>query len=411
MQVVHEKCAGLDVHKKTVVACVITPKDKGGWEKEIRTFSTMTKDLLNLSDWLTSKGCTHVAMESTGEYWRPVFNILEGNLEVILVNARHIKAVPGRKTDIKDAQWIAELLQHGLLRASFIPPVEQRDLRDLTRHRSNFVRERVNLVNRVQKVLEGANIKLGCVASDVLGVSGRAMLGAIVDGNSSPELMAELAQGTLRQKQDLLVEALEGRVRPHHKFILAQLLGIIDGIDETISEFDREIEDYCRPFAEAVELVDTIPGVAKRTAEIIVSEIGTDMSRFPSAEHLAAWAGLAPGNYESGGKTLSASTRKGNRFLRTILVQSAHALARTKTYLAAQYRRLSARRGKKRAAVAVAHSILVIAYHLISRHEPYRDLGDDYFDQKRPESVKKRLVKRLEKLGYQVNLEPIPVVS
>ena len=411
MQVVHENCAGLDVHKKTVVACDITPKDKGGWEKEIRTFSTMTKDLLNLSDWLTSKGCTHVAMESTGEYWRPVFNILEGNLEVILVNARHIKAVPGRKTDIKDAQWIAELLQHGLLRASFIPPVEQRDLRDLTRHRSNFVRERVNLVNRVQKVLEGANIKLGCVASDVLGVSGRAMLGAIVDGNSSPELMAELAQGTLRQKQDLLVEALEGRVRPHHKFILAQLLGIIDGIDETISQFDREIEDYCRPFAEAVELVDTIPGVARRTAEIIVSEIGTDMSRFPSAEHLAAWAGLAPGNYESGGKTLSASTRKGNRFLRTILVQSAHALARTKTYLAAQYRRLSARRGKKRAAVAVAHSILVIAYHLISRHEPYRDLGDDYFDQKRPESVKKRLVKRLEKLGYQVNLEPIPVVS
>lgn len=411
MQVVHENCAGLDVHKKTVVACVITPKDKGGWEKEIRTFSTMTKDLLNLSDWLTSKGCTHVAMESTGEYWRPVFNILEGNLEVILVNARHIKAVPGRKTDIKDAQWIAELLQHGLLRASFIPPVEQRDLRDLTRHRSNFVRERVNLVNRVQKVLEGANIKLGCVASDVLGVSGRAMLGAIVDGNTSPEVMAELAQGTLRQKQDLLVEALEGRVRPHHKFILAQLLGIIDGIDETISQFDREIEDYCRPFAEAVELVDTIPGVARRTAEIIVSEIGTDMSRFPSAEHLAAWAGLAPGNYESGGKTLSASTRKGNRFLRTILVQSAHALARTKTYLAAQYRRLSARRGKKRAAVAVAHSILVIAYHLISRHEPYRDLGADYFDQKRPESVKKRLVKRLEKLGYQVNLEPIPVVS
>ena len=411
MQVVHENCAGLDVHKKTVVACVITPKDKGGWEKEIRTFSTMTKDLLNLSDWLTSKGCTHVAMESTGEYWRPVFNILEGNLEVILVNARHIKAVPGRKTDIKDAQWIAELLQHGLLRASFIPPVEQRDLRDLTRHRSNFVRERVNLVNRVQKVLEGANIKLGCVASDVLGVSGRAMLGAIVDGNKSPEVMTELAQGTLRQKQDLLVEALEGRVRPHHKFILAQLLGIIDGIDETISQFDREIEDYCRPFAEAVELVDTIPGVARRTAEIIVSEIGTDMSRFPSAEHLAAWAGLAPGNYESGGKTLSASTRKGNRFLRTILVQSAHALARTKTYLAAQYRRLSARRGKKRAAVAVAHSILVIAYHLISRHEPYRDLGDDYFDQKRPESVKKRLVKRLEKLGYQVNLEPIPVVS
>ena len=411
MQVVYENCAGLDVHKKTVVACLITPKEKGGWEKEIRTFSTMTKDLLNLSDWLTSKGCTQVAMESTGEYWRPVYNILEGNLEVILVNARHIKAVPGRKTDIKDAQWIGELLQHGLLRPSFIPPVPQRDLRDLTRHRSNFVRERVNLVNRVQKVLESANIKLGCVASDVLGVSGRAMLEAIVAGNSSPEVMAALAQGTLRQKQDLLVEALSGRVRPHQQFILAQLLSLIDSIDETIAQFDREIEEYCRPFEQAVELVDTIPGVARRTAEVIVSEIGTDMSRFPSAEHLAAWAGLAPGNYESGGKTLSASTRKGNRVLRTILVQSAHALARTKTYLAAQYRRLSARRGKKRAAVAVAHSILVIAYHLISRQEPYRDLGADYFDQQRPESVKKRLVKRLEKLGYQVTLEPVAVVS
>lgn len=411
MQVVHQHCAGLDVHKKTVVACVITPKEKGRWEKEIRTFSTLTKDLLNLSDWLTSKGCTQVAMESTGEYWRPVYNILEGNLEVILVNARHIKAVPGRKTDIKDAQWIGELLQHGLLRPSFIPPVPQRDLRDLTRHRSNFVRERVNLVNRVQKVLESANIKLGCVASDVLGVSGRAMLEAIVAGNSSPEVMAALAQGTLRQKQDLLVEALSGRVRPHQQFILAQLLSLIDSIDETIAQFDREIEEYCRPFEQAVELVDTIPGVARRTAEVIVSEIGTDMSRFPSAEHLAAWAGLAPGNYESGGKTLSASTRKGNRVLRTILVQSAHALARTKTYLAAQYRRLSARRGKKRAAVAVAHSILVIAYHLISRQEPYRDLGADYFDQQRPESVKKRLVKRLEKLGYQVTLEPVPVVA
>ena len=411
MQVVYENCAGLDVHKKTVVACLITPKEKGGWEKEIRTFSTMTKDLLNLSDWLTSKGCTQVAMESTGEYWRPVYNILEGNLEVILVNARHIKAVPGRKTDIKDAQWIGELLQHGLLRPSFIPPVPQRDLRDLTRHRSNFVRERVNLVNRVQKVLESANIKLGCVASDVLGVSGRAMLEAIVAGNSSPEVMAALAQGTLRQKQDLLVEALSGRVRPHQQFILAQLLSLIDSIDETIAQFDREIEEYCRPFEQAVELVDTIPGVARRTAEVIVSEIGTDMSRFPSAEHLAAWAGLAPGNYESGGKTLSASTRKGNRVLRTILVQSAHALARTKTYLAAQYRRLSARRGKKRAAVAVAHSILVIADHLISRQEPYRDLRANYFDQQRPESVKKRLVKRLEKLGYQVTLEPVPVVA
>lgn len=409
MHVVYTHCAGLDVHKKTVVACVITPNDSGGWHKQIRTFSTMTKDLLNLCDWLTTHGCTHVAMESTGEYWRPVFNILEGNFEVMLVNARHIKAVPGRKTDIKDSQWIAELLQHGLLRPSFIPPVEQRDLRDLTRHRTNFTRERVNLVNRVQKVLEAANIKLASVASDVMGVSGRAMLNAIVEGNSNSELMAELAKGRMRDKHELLVQALEGRVRPHQRFILAQLLCQIDSIDETIERFDQQIEEYCRPFAQAVDLVDTIPGVARKTAEIIVSEIGIDMSRFPSAEHLAAWAGLAPGNYESGGKTLSTNTRKGNRVLRAILVQAAHALAPTKTYLAAQYRRLSARRGKKRAAVAVAHSILVIAYHLILRQEPYRDLGANYFDQQQPETVKKRLIKRLEKLGYQVTVEPVPV--
>jgi len=409
MQVVYTHCAGLDVHKKTVVACVITPKESGEWHKQIRTFGTMTKDLLNLSDWLTSHNCSHVAMESTGEYWRPVFNILEANFEVMLVNARHIKAVPGRKTDIKDSQWIAELLQHGLLRPSFIPPVEQRDLRDLTRHRSNFIRERVNLVNRVQKVLEAANIKLSSVASDVMGVSGRAMLAALVEGNSTPELMAGLAKGTMTRKHDLLVCALEGRVRPHQKFILAQLLAQIDSIDSTIALFDQQIEEYCRPFDQAIELVDTIPGIARRTAEIIVSEIGTDMSRFPSAEHLAAWAGVAPGNYESGGKKLSDSTRKGNRVLRTILVQAAHALARTKTYLAAQFRRLAARRGKKRAAVAVAHSILVIAYHLIYRQEPYKDLGADYFDKQQPESVKKRLIKRLEKLGYQVTVQSVEV--
>lgn len=314
-----------------------------------------------------------------------------------------------RKTDIKDSQWIAELLQHGLLRPSFIPPIEQRDLRDLTRHRSNFIRERVNLVNRVQKVLEAANIKLASVASDVMGVSGRLMLAALIEGHSTPEMMAQLALGRLRDKHELLVQALEGRVRPHQRFILAQLICQIDSIDETIERFDKQIEEYCRPFEQAVNLVDTIPGIARKTAEIIVSEIGTDMTRFPSAEHLAAWAGLAPGNYESGGKKLSTSTRKGNRVLRAALVQSAHALAATKTYLAAQLRRISARRGKKRAAVAVAHSILVIVYHLISRQEPYHDLGANYFDTQQPESVKKRLIKRLEKLGYQVTVEPVPV--
>lgn len=397
--------AGLDVHKKTVVACVITPNGSGGWHKEIRTFSTMTAQLLSLSDWLLSLNCSHVAMESTGEYWRPVFNILEANFEVILVNARHIKAVPGRKTDIKDAQWIAELLQHGLLRASFIPPIAQRDLRDLTRHRSNFIRERVNLVNRIQKVLEGANIKLASVASDVMGVSGRAMLDAIVQGKASPEVMASFARGRMRHKHDQLVLALEGRVRPHQRFILAELLCQIDSIDATIERFNHQIEEFCRPFETAVELLDTIPGIARQSAEMIVAEIGTDMSRFPSAAHLAAWAGLAPGNCESAGKQLSTTTRKGNRVLRTILVQAAHALARTKTYLAAQFSRISARRGKKRAAIAVAHSILVIAYHLIERQEPYRDLGANYFERQRPEATKKRLVKRLEKLGYQVSLE------
>jgi transposase len=405
MQVVYTHCAGLDVHKKTVVACVITPNGSGGWHKEIRTFSTMTAQLLSLSDWLLSLNCSHVAMESTGEYWRPVFNILEANFEVILVNARHIKAVPGRKTDIKDAQWIAELLQHGLLRASFIPPQAQRDLRDLTRHRSNFIRERVNLVNRVQKVLEAANIKLASVASDVMGVSGRAMLDAIVQGKASPEVMASLARGRMRDKHSQLILALEGRVRPHQRFILAELLCQIDSIDATLERFNHQIEEFCRPFETAVELLDTIPGIARQSAEMIVAEIGTDMSRFPSAAHLAAWAGLAPGNYESAGKQLCTKTRKGNRVLRTILVQAAHALSRTKTYLAAQFSRLSARRGKKRAAIAVAHSILVIAYHLIQRQEPYRDLGANYFDQQRPEATKKRLVKRLEKLGYQVSLQ------
>jgi len=406
MEVVYPRCAGLDVHKKTVVACAITPDPKGGWRKEIQTFTTMTADLLKLSDWLLTKECTQVAMESTGEYWKPVFNILEANFEVMLVNAQHIKAVPGRKTDVKDAQWIAELLQHGLLRPSFIPPLAQRDLRDLTRHRTNFIRERVNLVNRIQKALEGANIKLASVASDVMGTSGRAMLDAIVAGQTNPVLMAELARGRLRNKRDQLVQALEGRVRPHQRFILAELLCQLDSLDETITRFNEEVQRYCDPFESIVELLDTIPGVGRQTAEMIVSEIGVDMSRFPTAAHLAAWAGLAPGNYESAGKRLSGKTRKGNHTLRSGLMQSAHVASRSRTYLAAQYRRIAARRGKKRATMAVAHSILVIAYHLIQRQEPYRELGANYFDQQHPEFTTNRLVKRLEKLGYQVSLQP-----
>ena len=405
MDVVHTHCAGLDVHKKTVVAAIIVPDLQGGWRKETRTFATMTGDLLWLSDWLLGCGVTHVAMESTGEYWKPVYNILENNFELLLINAQHIKAVPGRKTDVNDAEWIADLLRHGLLRASFVPPLGQRELRELTRYRSTFVRERAMLVNRVQKVLESANIKLASVATNVLGVSGRAMLEAIIGGQATPEEMAELAKGRMREKRAELAKALSGRVKAHHRFVLTELLCQIDSLDETLAHFNEQIEDYCRPFEQAVTLLDTIPGVGRETAEVIVSEIGVDMSRFPSANHLAAWAGVAPGNHESAGKRKSGRMRQGNKALKTTLNQAAQAAAHTKdTYLAAQARHLTGRRGKKRAIMAVAHSILVIAYHLIQRQQPYRELGGNYFDQRRPETTAKRLVKRLERLGYQVSL-------
>ena len=409
MDVVYTQCAGLDVHKKTVVAAIIVPDGQGGLHKETRTFGTMTADLLALSDWLMGHGVTHAAMESTGEYWKPPFNILESNFEVVLVNAQHVKAVPGRKTDINDAEWLADLLRHGLLRASFIPPVGQREMREMTRHRSNFVRERATLVNRVQKVLESANIKLASVASDVMGVSGRAMLAALIEGHASPAEMADLAKGRLREKREQLVKALEGRVKPHHRFILTELLCQIDNLEEAVSHFDEQIQLLCVPFEAAIALLDTIPGVARQTAEIIVSEIGIDMSRFPSAAHLAAWAGVAPGNNESAGKRRSGKTRKGNHALGVALNQAAHGASHTKsTYLSAQYHRLAGRRGKKRAIMAVAHSILVIAYHLIKRQEPYRELGGDYFDQRRPEATAKRLVKRLQQLGYEVVIQSQP---
>jgi transposase len=412
MEVVHSHCAGLDVHKKTVTSALQVSEPQQGWYQETRTFETMTADLLQLSDWLMQHGVTHVAMESTGEYWKPVYNILEHNFEVILVNAQHIKAVPGRKTDVNDAEWIADLLKHGLLRASFVPPEGQRELRALTRERSNFVRERSTLVNRIQKVLEGANIKLSSVASNVIGVTGRAILEALIQECTSPTEMAELAKGKLRKKREQLAKALTGYVKPHHRFMLTELLCQIDALDETIAHFNAEIQRYCAPFEEAVELLDTIPGVARQTAQVIVSEIGTDMSRFPTANHLAAWAGVAPGNNESAGKRRSGKTRKGNTPLTTALIQAAHGAAHTRgTYLAAQYHRLAGRRGAKRAAVAVAHSILVIAYYLIQRKEPYREMGADYFDKRRPEASAKRLIKRLENLGYRIAVEKTPVAA
>ncbi|MHB8628396.1 MAG: IS110 family RNA-guided transposase [Aggregatilineales bacterium] len=400
--------AGLDVHKQSVVASVRVMGADGTLVEAKRTFGTMTADLLSLSDWLTEHTVTVVAMESTGEFWKPVFNVLEGNFEVLVVNAQHVSKVPGRKTDQSDAVWLAELLQYGLLKASFIPPLGQRELRELTRYRTSFIRERVNLVNRVQKVLESANIKLASVASDVMGVSGRAMLEALIGGQASAVEMAELAKGRLRDKREALAKALDGRVKPHHRFVLTELLCQIDSLDETLARFDEQSEAYCRPFEAAVTVVDTIPGVGRHTAEGIVAEIGVDMTRFDSANHLAAWAGVAPGNHESAGKRRSGKTRKGNRPLNTILNQAAHAAIRTKgTYLSAQYHRLAGRIGKKKAIVAVEHSILVIAYFLIQRNEPYRELGGDYFDRRQPETTAKRLVKRLEKLGYQVALQPL----
>lgn len=412
MRIVYQRVAGLDVHKKVVVAAIIVQRAGGEWHQERRSFGTMTQDLLGLSDWLMSHEVTHVAMESTAEYWKPIFNILENNFEVVLVNAHHLSKVPGRKTDQSDAEWIAELMQHGLLKASFIPPLGQRELRELTRFRSTFVRERATLINRVQKVLESANIKLASVASDVMGVSGRAMLEALIAGQASPEQMAELAKGRMRDKRPELVKALEGRVKPHHRFVLTELLCQIDSLDETIARFDQEIAEYCRPFEEAVVLLDTIPGVARATAEAIVGEIGVDMSRFPSADHLASWAGVAPGNHESAGKRRSGRTRKGNKPLRAALNQAAHAAAHTKnTYLSAQYHRLAARRGRKKAIMALMHSILVMAYHMIQRKVPYQELGGNYFDQRRPEYTAQHLVKRLEKLGFQVSLQSPTTVS
>jgi transposase len=313
MHIMYERCAGLDVHKKTVVACVLTPDGQGGWSQEIRTFGTMTVDVLARSDWLLACGCTHVAIESTGDDWKPVFNILEGICEVILVNAQHAKAVPGRKTDVKDAAWLAELLPHGLLRASFIPPVAQRELRDLTRYRSTCIQERVTLINRVQKLLAAANIKLAAVASDIMGVSGRARLAALVAGHTEPHALAEWAKGRLRSTRDLLAQALDGRVKPHHRLVLTELLCQLDSLDDTMARFDAQIQAICGPFDEAVELLETMPGVARRTAEMMVAEIGTDMTRFPSADHLASWAGVAPGNHESAGKRTSGKARKGNR--------------------------------------------------------------------------------------------------
>ena len=409
MDVVYERCAGLDVHKASVVACRIVRQEDGTWQTQTRTFGTMTGDLLGLADWLRAAGVSHVALESTGVYWKPVFNILESEFGVILVNAKHIKYVPGRKTDVKDAQWIAELLKHGLLKASFIPEAPQRALRDLVRYRTQLVQERSREINRVQKVLEDANLKLGSVASDVMGVSSRQMLAAIIAGQDDPQVLADLAKGRLRNKIAELEQALTGRVAAHHRLMLSLHLEHIDDLHLKLERLQQAIEAHVVPFDQAaqIERLDGIPGVGILVAQGILAELGTDMSRFPNEAHAVSWAGLAPGKNESAGRNQSAKTPKGNRHLKALLVQAAHTVARSNdNYLGAQYRRLAARRGKKRAAVAVARSILIIAYHLLRDGTSYVELGADYFDRLNQAGVERRLVKRLESLGHKVILEP-----
>lgn len=412
MEAVYRCCAGLDVHAKTVVTCLI----KDG-KKEIRTFSTMTDDLLELSDWLVAVGCTHVAMESTGVYWKPVFNLLEGLLEVSLVNAQHVKAVPGRKTDVRDCEWLADLLRHGLLKASFIPPLEIRELRELTRYRQTLVKEEAAVANRIQRIIESGNIKLGQVASDVLGVSGRLMLKALADGERDAAKLAQLAKGSLKQKEVELRRALHGRLTTAQCFVLRELLARIDELDAARArvneEIKREVEAGANPFVqEAIELLQTIPGVGLRVAEVIVSEIGVEMSCFPSDGHLASWAGVCPGNHESAGKRKSGKTTKGNVCLRTALVQAAWAATHTKdTYLAAQYRRLVKHKGKQRALVAVGHSILVIIYHILKNKVSYQELGGNYFDRQNVERQRHLFIRKLEALGLKVTVEEVPLAA
>jgi transposase len=406
MDRLYPRCCGLDVHKRTVVACLLTPGSSGKPVKEVRSFTTMTDDLLHLVDWLQAAGCTHIAMESTGVYWKPIYQLCEGLFGVLVVNAQHIKAVPGRKTDVRDAEWIADLLQHGLLRPSFIPPAPQRELRELTRYRASLLRERAAEVNRVQKTLEGANIKLAAVATDVLGVSGRAMLEAIVAGTTDAVTLARLAKGRLREKREELERALSGRVGPHHRFLLAEQLCHVDALDESIARLSQEIAERVRPFEAEVARLQTIPGVGRRGAEVLLAEIGTDMTRFPTAHHLASWAGMCPGNYESAGKRQKGTTRKGSPWLRAMLAEAAWGASHTKqTYLAAQYHRLAAKRGRKRAIVAVGHTILVIAYQVLARQQSYTDLGSAYFDERDRHATERRLVRRLETLGLKVTIE------
>jgi transposase len=406
MEVVNARCAGLDVHKATVVACVRVPGARHGERcGETKTFATTTRGLRELSDWLMAHGVADAAMESTGVYWRPVYAVLEGIVKLVLVNARHVKMLPGRKTDVRDCEWLAQLLECGLLRASFVPPRAVRDLRDLTRLRKSLIRERGHHVNRIEKTLELAQLKLGCVVTDLMGKTGRAILQALSAGIDDPDHLAELAQGLLRKKRAALREVLVGGLTPHYAFLLQQHLSLIDALDAHIATLEARIEEAMAPFSEAAALVQTMPGVAARAAQAILAETGVDMAPFPSAAHFASWARLCPGNHESAGKRQPTTTGKGATWLRATLQEAAWAAVHTKkSYYRALYHRLKARGGPKKAIVAVQHAMIVALWHMLKKRVPHHDLGVDYFDRHNTDRTRRHHIRRLEKLGYDVVL-------
>jgi len=407
MEVIRERCAGLDVHKDTVVACMRV-QTEGQVRREVRSFGTMTQDLLTLSDWLEAQNCTHAAMEATGVYWKPVWHMLEGHVELVLANAAHIRNVSGRKSDVNDATWIADLLAHGLIRSSFVPPKPIAELRDLTRTRKQLTREIVQHTQRIQRVLQEANVKLDSVISSVLGVSGRRILRAIIDGEQDPEVLASLGSPRLACSPKALVEALRGRVTAHHRFLLSQHLGLIESLERTIQQFDEEIERAIHPFRELVQLLTAIPGISNISSRAMVAEIGIQMEQFSTVGHLISWASLCPRLDESAGRTRSSRVRVGAAWLKPMLVQCAWAAVRSKdTYLQAQYLRLKGRRGPKKAIVAVAASILTAAYHMLKYGVEYRDLGGAYFRKRDSEKVAQRLAKRIRELGYDVNISKV----
>jgi transposase len=406
-----ERCAMLDVHKAQVTACVRVPDGGGGRRQETREFSTTTSGLLTLADWLRSFGVTVVGMESTGIYWRAIYYLLEDEFRCQLFNARHLRHVPGRKSDVQDAEWGCQLIEHGLVRESFVPPRPQRELRDLVRYRKAKIQERAREVQRVEKTLQDAGIKLSSVASEVLGKSARRMLDALISGTHDPEVLADLAKGALRKKIPALREALQGRFTGHHALLVSQMLAQIDFLDETIQTLSTRIEELTRPFSHELELLDTIPGVDRRAAEMILAEIGPDMSRFPNEHHLASWAGMCPGQRQSAGKKHSAKTRPGSKWLRGTLAECSKAVVRSKgTYLSARYHRIKSRRGHAKATVATGHKILTAAYHVLNQGVPYNELGDDFFyrrDLQATDRYRRRLIKQLERLGHAVTLEPL----